>query len=150
MRDFGYVTRVKDQGQCGSCSAFSGVGPLEGQYKRFTGKLVEFSEQNIVDCRDPGTTDCAGGMPWTTFSYAMEHGGLESAITYPYSLESISICKFNSDNVIQTGTDDKVEIKWLIKGVMRVDEVDEIVKAALSQIGPLTCSKFLFELIVIF
>ena len=79
-------------------------------------------------------------MPWATFDYAMKHGGMESAITYPYSLDSISICKFNPDNKIQIG----------IEATMWVDEVDEIVKAALSQIGPLTCSKFLFELIVIF
>ena len=43
-RDQGIVTPVKDQGYCGSCWAFSAIGPVESAYAKATGELKNFSE----------------------------------------------------------------------------------------------------------
>jgi C1A family cysteine protease len=84
----GAVTRVKDQGHCGSCWSFSSTGALEGIYKVTTGKLIEFSEQQLVDCdnlknggRDHG---CNGGIMDNAFTWISNKGGLCSEEEYPY------------------------------------------------------------------
>ncbi len=45
-----FFKRVKDEGQCGGCWAFSAVDAIECAHFLNTGKLVELSEQNLLDC----------------------------------------------------------------------------------------------------
>merc|ERR1711957_553522 len=68
----GAVGAVKDQGQCGSCWAFSSTGSLEGAHFIATGELLSFSEQQLVDCayRKYGNYACNGGLQTNAYHYA--------------------------------------------------------------------------------
>lgn len=80
----GAVTPVKDQGQCGSCWAFSTTGSIEGAYYLKYNSLGSFSEQNLVDC-DQIDNGCNGGWMDRAFGYMQRAGGICTETDYPYT-----------------------------------------------------------------
>lgn len=83
-RDHGAVNPVQDQGQCGSCWAFSAVAALEGVWFVNKGSLLKFSEQELVDCSGKyGNYGCNGGLMDNAFNYVKDHG-IHLEKEYPY------------------------------------------------------------------
>jgi len=97
-RNEGKVTPVKNQGQCGSCWAFSSTGCMEGMWMEKRGELISMSEQQMIDCGEGG---CNGG--YMTNAWETVKDGIESESTYPYTARDGS-CHANSNNFVASNS----------------------------------------------
>ena len=81
----GIVGTPKNQGNCGSCWAFSAVSVIEELYalkKKVKG--LNLSEQELVDCsRSEGNQGCNGGLSFWGLTYVIKKG-INTGKDYPY------------------------------------------------------------------
>lgn len=159
-RNFGVVTDVKDQKQCGSCWAHSAVEALESAYaiKYGSDSLKEFSRQQLVSCdnrknrENPGTDmGCNGGMMDSAWEWVENNNGLCTEQDYPYTSgngdtgDCIKTCTEDPKSDVQSYVDvepnsDEALMSALLVGPVSVAiEADE--KAIqLYKSGVISCS----------
>lgn len=124
-REKNAVTDVKNQGECGSCWAFSTTGNIEGRHAIKTGQLVSLSEQELVDC-DKVDLGCNGGLPYQAYEEIMRIGGLVGEEDYPYKGRK-GTCEFQ-----------KSEVKATITGREKVSTDEDQIAAYVNENGPVS------------
>lgn len=98
----GMVTPVKNQGQCGSCWAFSATASHESALLLAGQGQVSLSEQQLVDCsRSYGNQGCNGGWMDSAFQYAKDKG-LTNTAAYGYVARD-QACKIDSGSYKLSG-----------------------------------------------
>ena len=129
----GAVTAVKNQGQCGSCWAFSTTGAIEGAYAIATGSLTSLSEEELVQC-DTTDNGCGGGLMDNAFKWVETHG-LASEASYGYTsgtgtAGTCSSSKSNSPVVTISGyTDVASEDEVALKSAVAQQPVSVAIEA---------------------
>lgn len=76
-----YQIRIRSQGSCGSCWAFSAIACFEKQFFDATKQRVDLSQQNLVDC-DGGSNGCSGGFISSGLNY-IRGNSVALASNYP-------------------------------------------------------------------
>jgi C1A family cysteine protease len=82
----GMTTPIKNQGQCGSCWAFSTTETVESANLIAGHSEVAGSPQEIVDC-DSNDQGCDGGDPQEALQWVVDQGGLDTENCYPYTAQ---------------------------------------------------------------
>jgi C1A family cysteine protease len=132
-RSEGAVNSIQDQGQCGSCWAFSSVASLEGAHAVKSGKLLKFSEQQLVDCAyvQYGNFGCNGGLEQNAFTYWESHAAVSES-AYPYTATKGS-CQAGSVNdtgvAVSTYTDVTPESESQVKAALAQQPISIAIEA---------------------
>ncbi|XP_058751051.1 uncharacterized protein LOC131624081 [Vicia villosa] len=90
-REKGVVKEVKKQGGCGGYWAFVTVAAVDGFWSVTNGRLLDLSEQQVIDC-DRGSNGCISGDIVSGLSSLILSAGIREEFEYPYKEES-GTCK---------------------------------------------------------
>jgi C1A family cysteine protease len=122
-RDFGGVTPVKAQGDCGSCWNFAAVGALESMVRIYGGVEYDLSEQQVLSCATPGWGCSGGWMRYAWEHYREKGAALETCM--PYMADDTVPC--TEDGCAKYATTD---------GWQDIPNTVEAIKAAVYNHGP--------------
>jgi C1A family cysteine protease len=126
--DKSVVNPVKDQGQCGSCWAFSAVGTVESAYALAAGKLGSYAEQQLVDCDTTGGSQgCNGGFNQYGISY-IGSTGIAAESSYPYTA---------TDGSCRASSVSKALAKGSVAGYQSVGKNNAALQSAITS-GPVS------------
>ncbi len=134
--DNGGCTPVKDQGNCGSCWAFSTVGAFESTLKINDGVTKDLSEQYLISCNSEGW-GCNGGFFAHDYHISKKVSGETSAgaaleSSFPYQAYDAS-CNPPHAKTAQLQS-------WTyITGSSSIPSVDQI-KNAIYNYGPVSAA----------
>jgi len=99
-RDHHAVNPIQNQGQCGSCWAFTTGDSVSGLWAIKTGMLFPVSTQEIIDCSGPeGNQGCNGGLPSQAMQWVIDNGGICDWQEYQYTAETGTCMSTNCTNV---------------------------------------------------
>jgi len=105
----GVVAPVRDQGALGSCWALSATENVEGQQAIASGRLVQLSAEQLVECDSSTDATCGGkgsksgkaacancgmfgGWPYMAYQYLQRAGGMFSEEQWPYQHDGVYPC----------------------------------------------------------
>jgi len=129
-RTKGAVTPIKDQGQCGSCWAFSTTGSVEGANQLKSGKLESLSEQQLVDCAgSSGNQGCNGGLMDDAFEYIIKNKGIGSEASYPYTARDGKCKQVAAVGTVSKYTDVKKNDETGLMSAVNIEPVSVAVDA---------------------
>ncbi|MFP4525684.1 MAG: C1 family peptidase [Bacteroidales bacterium] len=96
LRDEGLVTSVKNQGEFGTCWAFSNIGSIESTWLKIEQESYDLSEKNMVTCNGYLSSPNDGGNDMMVAAYLTRLDGPVAEEDDPYE-ELLSTSPCNSD-----------------------------------------------------
>lgn len=137
LRDYGYVTPVRNQGYIGDCWTFSTYGSLESVEKKRTGRTFDFSEINMAANNGDVSVD-SGGNNYISSAYLVSWKGpiLETDDPYPNP-------PYASNVVVKSGLTPQYHVQDIIYLPKRTSASDNAdLKSAILSYGAVSSSYY--------